>query len=381
MDGGSAGVNRFVRTATASVDAPGAAKRLAAQLGRGPFALVLLFVSNQADFSAVVGDANAAFRGAQIMACTTAGELCAGYTDGTVVAVGLPSRHFAARVMAVPDMTAVDSATLVRVMTRLRNELIVEHPDWTQEFDFLLVDGMSLREDELIAFLAPGLGGAPLFGGSAADGTAYRRTFVAKDRTVIENGAVLALVRTDCHVRVFKADHLQPTEARMVVTSADPARRIVHSINAEPAAREYARILGKDPEQIDTFTFAAHPLVVRMGGQHHVRSIQQMTPDGDLVFFCAIDEGMVLTLAEPEDMVQHLEEELAALNHPVPPDAIIACDCVLRRKEAEDKQIIGPLSQLLRQHRVVGFSTYGEQFGALHVNQTLTGVAIYPPRP
>jgi hypothetical protein len=28
---------------------------------------------------------------------------------------------------------------------------------------------------------------------------------------------------------------------------------------------------------------------------------------------------------------------------------------------------------------VIGFSTYGEQIGALHVNHTMTGVAIYAP--
>jgi len=29
----------------------------------------------------------------------------------------------------------------------------------------------------------------------------------------------------------------------------------------------------------------------------------------------------------------------------------------------------------------VGFSTYGEQLNSMHVNQTLTGVAFYPPDP
>jgi hypothetical protein len=29
---------------------------------------------------------------------------------------------------------------------------------------------------------------------------------------------------------------------------------------------------------------------------------------------------------------------------------------------------------------VVGFSTYGEQLNSMHVNQTMTGVAIYPPK-
>ena len=40
---------------------------------------------------------------------------------------------------------------------------------------------------------------------------------------------------------------------------------------------------------------------------------------------------------------------------------------------------LSKLSALLQQHRVLGFSTYGEQLNSMHVNQTMTGVAIYPP--
>ena len=35
------------------------------------------------------------------------------------------------------------------------------------------------------------------------------------------------------------------------------------------------------------------------------------------------------------------------------------------------------LSTIMAANRVTGFSTYGEQIGPLHVNQTLTGVAFY----
>ncbi len=38
------------------------------------------------------------------------------------------------------------------------------------------------------------------------------------------------------------------------------------------------------------------------------------------------------------------------------------------------------MSRILSRHRVFGFSTYGEQFNSVHVSQTLTGVAIYPPQ-
>lgn len=276
----------------------------------------------------------------------------------------------------IGDLNRLGDRDLIGDMVRARQRLARRQPDWQGEFAFLMVDGLSVREDELTAALAPGLGPVPLFGGSAGDGIRFERTRIFAEGRALDNSAVVLLVRTDCRVKVFNLDHLVPTARRMVVTRADPARRIVHEINAEPAAREYARLLGKDPGQLTTFTFAAHPVVVRIGGRHHVRSIQRMLPNGDLVFFSAIDEGLVLTLAEAEDMAAHLARELNALGEPA---AILACDCILRRIEAQDRQMFGRISDLLQAHRVIGFSTYGEQLGAMHVNQTMTGVAIYPP--
>ena len=131
-------------------------------------------------------------------------------------------------------------------------------------------------------------------------------------------------------------------------------------------------------DRLDRFTFASHPVVVRIGGTHHVRAIQQVNEDGDLVFFSAIDEGMVLTTAAPQNMVDHLNRKLAELSDNGSPAHIIGCDCILRRIEAEQTQMTRDLSEILSNHNVTGFSTYGEQIGPLHVNHTMSGVAIYP---
>ena len=165
----------------------------------------------------------------------------------------------------------------------------------------------------------------------------------------------------------------------MVVTAADPTRRVVMEINAEPAARAYARALGRDPDQLSQFIFAAHPVVVRIGGNHHVCAIQQVEPNGDLKFLSAVDVGQVLTLAEGQEISAHLERSLDRLSPDGPPEAILACECILRRLEIEETQVKGVMSRTLARHNVVGFNSYGEQLNMLHVNQTFTGVAIYPP--
>lgn len=372
--------DELIATAECAARDRDAARRLAAGLGPGPFALIVLYLSPEADLAATAAGLAAAHPGTPLIGCTTAGEIgAAGYAEGRAVAIGLPAALFAARALVMRDLDALDPEVLAGQVIRARGQLAAAHPGWAHDFGLLLIDGLSTREDAVAGVLAAGLGTTPLFGGSAADGTRFLETFVLHGGEVLRRAAVLALVRTACPVQVFKFDHFRPTETRMVVTAADPARRVVRTLNDEPAAREYARILGKDPGQLSPFTFAAHPVAVRVGGQYHVRSIRQVDDNGDLIFHSAIDEGLVLSLADPVDMVEHLHAALAGLGRAGPPAAILGCDCMLRRIEAEEKQLAGRISALLARHRVRGFCTYGEQIGAMHVNQTLTGVALYPP--
>ncbi|SHH17958.1 FIST N-terminal domain-containing protein [Marivita hallyeonensis] len=369
-----------VAFAQARCDDANIVEDLQKQLGPGPFELVCLFISPEADFRALVEDASRRFGAADVLACTTAGELGrGGYEEEQVIALGFRSDHINVLTYAIEDLETISEHAIAGELIEARLSLTKRAPNWHSEFAFLLVDGLSLREEQLTAFLSAGLGPTPLFGGSSGDGTKFAETLLARNGTIMKNAAIVVLARCDRPVRVFSLDHLLPTDQRMVVTSASPDERIVHEINAEPAALEYARLLGLDPNQLDQFTFAEHPVVVRLGDAHHVRAIQQVNQNNDLVFFSAINEGMVLTLARHEDIVAHLERGLTDLAMPDKPEIILGCDCILRRIEAGRKQRTHEMSAVLREHNVVGFSTYGEQIGGLHVNQTLTGVAIYPP--
>jgi hypothetical protein len=376
-------VERIVRRAeSVASSADAAIAEVARGLGPGPFALVLLFVARCHDPEKIAAAVERHFPRENVIGCTTAGEIgVSGYLDDSVVAIGLPLSHFRASTMLIRDVENFADGLTVADVLRRRGALANRTPTWMNEFAFLLTDGLSLREDGLVAALAPALGTTPLFGGSAADGVRFGETFVLAEGRFRRNAAVVAFIRTACRITVFRFDHLVPTGMKMVVTSADPSRRLVHELNAEPAARAYARALGKDPDALSPFTFAAHPVAVRVGDRHHVCSIQRVEENGDLRFFTAVDEGLVLTLAEGQNIAEHLERSLDELTPGEVPDAILACECVLRRLEIEETQVKNRMSETLRRHRVLGFNSYGEQFNMLHVNQTFTGVAILPPAP
>ena len=151
----------------------------------------------------------------------------------------------------------------------------------------------------------------------------------------------------------------------------------MHELNAEPAAREYAAAIGLMPDDLGPFSFASYPLVVRVGGDYYCRSIRNMNSDGSLSFFCAIDEGLVFTVASPRDMLRSTAETLEGIERELGGiDLVIGFDCVLRRLDAENRQIRHDVNRLYRKYGVVGFHTYGEQFNGMHLNQTLTGIAF-----
>ena len=234
-----------------------------------------------------------------------------------------------------------------------------------------------MKEEPVVSAVYRGLGDIQLFGGSAGDGVRFGRTYIFHDGCFRDDCAVIALIHTTHPFCVFKTQHFVSNEERMVVTCADPSRRVVTEINGEPAGREYARLVGLAVDKLTPLIFAAHPVVVKLGGLEYVRSIQKVNEDESLTFFCAIDEGIVLTVARGVDLVQNLEETFADVNARIgTPELVLGCDCLLRQLEIEQKGFKAQVSDILMRNRVIGFSTYGEQYNAMHVNQTFTGVAI-----
>jgi hypothetical protein len=217
----------------------------------------------------------------------------------------------------------------------------------------------------------------PLVGGSAGDGLSFGQTYLYWDGAFHRNSAVLAVFSTDLPFTAFRTQHLVPTEIKFVITEADVASRTVFEINGLPAAEEYARILGLTVDQLSPAVFSANSVMLRIGGEYYVRSIKSANPDGSLTFYCAIDAGLVLTLARPGNLCESLQSELARLDASLPGlQLVLACDCIMRRLELAQDAGFATANAILARYPFVGFSTYGEQFGGIHFNQTLTGIAV-----
>lgn len=371
---------KILVTVDVPANAPDCHQRIEAAFASVDLAHLIVFASPDTNFADLIAKLHTSLE-CPVIGCTSAGEISHhGFVEGQIVLVGLPKRWFSAHSVLVKTLSAADFRELNDQLIQNRLALSAANPDKRNGFSFLLVDGLSRQEDRLVGAISPGLVGFPLFGGSAGDGLQFVKSFVAFEGNIYEDAATLTFVVTNCEVDVFSINHMEPGQTRMVVTRAMPESRTVCRINDEPAAMEYARLIGKDPKQLDEFIFSENPVTVRVGNEYHVRAIQHVNEAGHLVFFSAIDEGMVLTVAHAQDMAEHLKQELSCLKGEKSRVEILACDCVLRRIEAQKSQSMHKINDIFRAYDVVGFSTYGEQIGPLHVNHTLTGLCLAPPK-
>jgi len=367
------------RGVTTARDARLAARELFSALDQPGIALAVFYCSPDYDLAALGDELARLFRGINLIGCTTAGEITpSGYLSGALTGVSIAGDDFIAQTTMIaldPFETARGSAAVGELLAQIESAGTCPLPNNT--FAFLLVDGLSMQEELVVSCTNQRLAGIPLFGGSAGDETRFRHTHLFFDGRFHTNVALLTLVQTTHPFTVFRTQHFVPSETKMVVTGADPGRRIVHEINGYPAGREFARLVGLDVEELTPLIFAAHPVVVRIGGEDFVRSIQKVNEDGSLTFFCAIDEGIVLTVAKGIDLVKNLQDAFdQVLARVGQPQLVLGCDCILRRIEAEQREVKDQIGRILADNNVIGFATYGEQFNAMHVNQTFTGVAI-----
>lgn len=354
-------------------DIHGAVQELALQLEQPNTKLTLVFFSDAYDSQELGPILQKNFIG-PVIGCTTAGQLSdAGFQRGGICGASLASDELTATPYLIHPL-AEQKEQVKKLAEDIQKQLSCSEGS---AFGFLLIDGLSMQEEKLISALYMALGNVPLFGGSAGDNLQFRQTFVYYGGKLFQDAAVLTLFSTTLPFHVFKHQHFQPSSTRLVVTLADPDKRIVSEINGEPAAKAYAELIGTSVDQLDSFLFSQNPLMLRIENDYFVRSISNVEPDGGLKFFCAINVGMVLTIGRGSSAIEALKSDLEKIKNDFgDPAIIIGCDCILRRLEMEKQGIEDKIGQLLAHNKVVGFSTYGEQFNSLHVNQTFTGVAI-----
>jgi hypothetical protein len=120
--------------------------------------------------------------------------------------------------------------------------------------------------------------------------------------------------------------------------------------------------------------------MIRIGDQYFARGMQRIYDNGTIEFACAMERGLVVTIARPVDMVVRLREMFANMKTMIgKPELVIGFDCAARTAFMEQRGLTSRIETILASNRVVGFSTLGEQFNTIHANNSFTCLGVAAP--
>jgi len=357
-----------------SLDPSQAVAEFASQIGHEGINTVIFFCSPDYDLDALGRELKNAFA-CPCIGCTSSGQVgTEGFQHSGLVGLGLGENFLTHSFIIHPlvNSTAVvaDIAEAIRLDSEARPNL--------QRFGLLLVDGLSMAEERLVANLYQQIGNVPIIGGSAGDDLRFEKTYVYDGNgRFISEAAVFAVIETDLPIATFKVQHFEAGPVELVITEADPEKRLIMEINGEPAAQVYAEALGLTVAELTPAVLSSNPLVLSFGDEPYIRSVQKINEDLSLTCYCAIEEGLIVAIGKAKDPIETLQQAFDNVREIIPePAVIIGCDCIQRRLQFEHEGLEQQIGRIMVRNRVVGFSTYGEQYNGLHVNQTFTGVAI-----
>jgi len=366
-----------IRGEVSSLNEEEAVSELAEKIKQEHMGGVIFFCSADYDLDKLALAMNKTFS-CPVVGCTTAGEICSAYTNDGIVGVSFSSKMFRFHTSLIEPLQDLDFEHVNAIGEMFESELEFSSKlDPAKMFGFLLIDGLSKMEETLTASLYIAFKGISVIGGSSGDSLKFAETRVYANGRFVTDAAAFTLIETRLPFKTFKLQHFVPSEKEMVITDADSANRVVYEINGGPAATEYADIIGLETGELDAHVFAMYPVMLQIGDEWYVRSIEKMNDDGSLTFFCAIDNGLPLTVAKGVGLVETLRERVKELVSEFPSiELTLGCDCILRRLEIVGTNSNEEVETELKKINFIGFSTFGEQFNSIHVNQTLTGVII-----
>lgn len=348
---------------------------------------VLVFASASHDAPSLATALAERFPGAITAGCTTMGEVGPeGATEGGVSAVALvPPVRAAATLIDLASFQFEDGRATIDALTA---QIGASRLSADRHVFLTLTDGLSGTEEILVASLGVYAPGVPLVGGSAGDDFEFDRTWAWVDGESHSAAAAVILLEPRVPFHPFHVHHYQPTERRVVVTDADPARRMIRELDGFPALEVLASLLGESVEALrtDPQAILAHRSVTfgfQAGETFYLRGIMTVQDDGSLLMGGAVEEGAVLALMEGGDLVDDtrlgVQQALEALGGS--PSGMVLFSCGGRQLEARARGVVEPMVHAMSPVPAAGFVTYGEQFGPMQINHTLTGLLLGEAQP
>jgi hypothetical protein len=345
--------------------------------------LVMFFVSPIYDFKYVSEEIYNKFPNCEVIGTTSAGEICnKGFEDDGLLAISISSREMKVGSVLIENGDGYPILYKDKVAETMNN--IGLNPSSSnisdKGFGIGLFNGIFCMEEKLLSVIYSVIKDPEfkIVGGTAGDGLNFKKTFISYNGKVINNGCVVTFIKTDNPFYITKENIFKLAGKTMTATKVDVRNRTIYEFNGKPAATEYARVLGINERDLHKH-LTTNPLGRMIGDEIFIATPIQINPDKSIPVYAQVLPNSMIDILEPLDPKEVLHETLSEVKEKVPNlKLVIGFNCLLRTIYFKEENITGDLSNIFNEYipLLCGFSSYGEQFGKFHMNETLTLLAL-----
>jgi hypothetical protein len=321
--------------------------------------------------------------GEKFYGCSTSGEIVPqGYRENTLSAISFDRSAFSSVSRKIENVKEFGFQHARDLVLSMQWELRESTPDSNSSntFALLLIDSMSQAEEFVAAALGNELGTIHLVGGSSGDNWRIERAPILYAGEQQDDSAVVLLVHTKLDFKHYNFHNFMPSDKRGVITSATPAKRLVHEINGVVAVKEYARLCSIDENTLDQELLAMHPAIITVGDRAYPRGFMRILEDGSMQSACAIDEGVVFRVATQLDYVEQLNQAFRRMRQELGESLmVLGFECAARKQLVRQYKLEEAVYQQFAACNVWGFSCMGEQSNSLNMNNSFNCLAFSIP--
>jgi hypothetical protein len=338
-------------------------------IGSSDSRLIVYFSSmiyNQSELAKAIKEA---FIEADVIGCSTAGELISGkMLNNSVVVMSLDSASIKdVKVEVIENLKENPDPLASFDSFEKYFGQAVSKLDFKKYYGLVLIDGLSNSEETLMERIGTKTS-VHFIGGSAGDDLQFKETYVYANGKVYSNAAVLVLVKSNTEFDILKTQSFSTLSKTFVATKVNEEQREVLELDGVDAVEKYASAINKSKEDVPA-SFMTYPLGVMIDDEPFVRSPQQLSGNG-IKFYCNIAEGTELTLLESKDIVEDTKKAVQKkLREFGNISGLINFNCILRTLELKAKNEEDAYGMIFKDIPTIGFSTYGEEYIG-HINQT-----------
>ncbi len=299
-----------------------------------------------------------------VVLCSTSGEYTQnGYKTNVIAGFKYDLLECEAVEIKYPPIKSLDN--LQRAYNKVK--------DNKNAFCLLLCDGLSGMEECIMTTLFFIDKKFKVIGGSAGDYTNFKETPIYIGHKKVHS--IAFFFNSKRRTQIVKENIYEPLGEKLLVTDADPIKRVVKTFNNKPASSEYARVLNVPEERLQEY-FINNPLGKISRKFIDIASPMKVNSDKSITFYCQVMPNTFVEVLKPMDVVDTIKSTLNKAKFK--PNFVLALNCILRCLKFEkeglwndvDKQILS-LSK-----NTTGFICYGEQFYKQHFNQTMVLLLI-----